>query len=59
MSTNTVPMVTAVLGYFILKEKMALFEKICLVVSFGGVTMLVVGHTYNEKNVPEEDASTS
>ena len=45
MSNNTVPLITAVLGYFILKEKLTSFDIGCLIASFTGVTISVIGNT--------------
>ena len=45
MSQNTVPMITGILGFFLLKERLSAFEVSCLVLSFAGVSIMVIGHT--------------
>ena len=47
MSQNTVPMITGVLGFFLLKERLSIFEISCLLLSFAGVSIMVIGHTQN------------
>lgn len=43
MVMNTVPLITALLGYFMLKETLRTFEKIALVISFVGVAIMIAG----------------
>ncbi len=40
---NTMPLITAVLGYFILHEKLKVLEKICMIISFFGVAIMITG----------------
>jgi drug/metabolite transporter (DMT)-like permease len=40
---NTLPLVTAVLAYMILGEHLIGFEKICIILSFAGVAIMVTG----------------
>lgn len=47
ISSNTVPLITAVLSYFILKEKLGCFEIVSLGISLAGVSIIVVGHMQN------------
>lgn len=47
---NMVPLVTAVLGYLILKERLQNFEKVCLLFSFVGVAIMITGRD-SEKQV--------
>ena len=47
MVMNLVPLITGVLAYFFLKERLDLIDKICLAVSFIGVTVMVFGGTFN------------
>ena len=37
------PLFTAVLAYFILKDRLTLFEITCLMFSFGGVITIILG----------------
>jgi drug/metabolite transporter (DMT)-like permease len=55
MSNNTVPLITAVLGYFMLKEKLGTFDIGCLAASFTGVTIIVVGHSIYGKDASNHD----
>lgn len=40
---NTMPLITAILGYFILNEQLKLLEKICMAISFFGVAVMITG----------------
>jgi drug/metabolite transporter (DMT)-like permease len=40
---NMIPLVTAVLGFFILGERLNRFEKVCILLSFAGVAIMVTG----------------
>lgn len=40
---NTVPFLTAILAYFILGDRLRVFEIICLIISFCGVVILIMG----------------
>lgn len=40
---NLIPLFTAIFGYLYLKERLTLLEIIVLIVSFGGVTVLILG----------------
>ena len=42
--SNLTPLLTAILSFFILKEKLAKLDIIILFVSFIGVTLLITGH---------------
>jgi len=44
---NLVPLVTAVLSYFILREKLNSIEKVGIVVSFVGVAIMITGKNKN------------
>ena len=44
---NTMPLFTAVFGYFLLGEGLKPIEKICLVISFGGVAVMITGNNQN------------
>lgn len=45
---NLVPLCTAVLGYFILKDRLNFYEVFCLILAFAGVTVLVIGSQTEE-----------
>ncbi|CDW73109.1 membrane protein [Stylonychia lemnae] len=40
---NTMPLFTAVFGYFMLSERLKILEKVCLVLSFVGVAIMITG----------------
>jgi drug/metabolite transporter (DMT)-like permease len=46
---NLIPLCTAVLGYFILKDKLVAFEVFCLLLAFSGVTVLIIGSQQEEQ----------
>eukprot|EP00347_Sterkiella_histriomuscorum_P022785 403337172 len=56
---NTMPLFTAVFGFFILGETLRILEKICLVLSFVGVTIMITGKdtTINENATILEDGT--
>lgn len=43
ISSNTVPLITGVLAYCILKEKLKAFEIVCLLLSMLGVSIMIFG----------------
>ena len=45
---NTVPLITALLGYLLLNERLKIFEKISLVICFIGVTIMITGKEGDE-----------
>ena len=48
---NVSPVIIAVLGFFLLSEVIKLREIIALLVSFGGITLLICGReNYNESS---------
>ena len=48
---NVSPVIIAVLGFFLLSEVIKLREIIALLVSFGGITLLIYGReNYNESS---------
>ena len=57
--TNTTPLVTALLAYFILGETLSLIEKLCLLISFGGVALLIIEKDYSSSDTTEEATSTA
>ena len=40
---NTMPLFTALFGFFLLGETLKILEKICLVISFAGVAVMITG----------------
>ncbi len=53
---NTMPLFTAVMGYFLLDERLHRIEVISLIISFVGIAILVTGkHTGHEE--PEQKRS--
>ncbi len=48
--TNTVPLVTAVLSYFILGETLRRIDKICMALAFTGVLVMISGSELNSKD---------
>ena len=47
MVMNLVPLITGVLAYFFLKERLDVIDKICLFISFAGVTIMVCGGSFS------------
>lgn len=47
---NTMPLFTALFGYFILREVLMPLEKLCLVLSFAGVAIIVTGNGCSSKS---------
>ena len=45
---STSPLFTAVLAYFILRDKLTFFEIICLLCSFSGVVIIILGKSDSE-----------
>ena len=41
--TNTIPLFVAVLGFFMLGNRLTIFEVACLLIAFGGVLVLILG----------------
>jgi len=46
--TNLMPLFTALIGYFYLKEKLETFDVVVLIVSFGGILVLIFGGDNSE-----------
>ena len=40
---NLVPLCTAALGYFVFGDKLTIYEFLCLMLAFAGVTVIVIG----------------
>jgi len=51
---NTAPFWTAILGFYILKERISTFEFICLFGCFSGVVILAFASSQNEVNLTQQ-----
>lgn len=48
MIVNLMPIFTAIFGYYYLNERLTFFEISVLAISFGGVTVLILGSPEND-----------